>query len=115
MEPTENGWPRLWFSLYCPLTIRELRNFRKKMVKDAEGNEIPTDDGEAERVNDCVMCVEYVTEYIYGRFREGTAYLQPRSVEGRGSTAYHSAQALINKLNLKEGGKYVHFGPGEAA
>jgi len=114
MEPTERGWPRLLFSQRCPLTISEVRSFRKKEVKNAEGESVPTDDGEAERVNDCVMCVEYIAEYIAGRFRDGTAYITPENRKGQGSMAYHTAMGLISQMNLENGGKYVHFGPGAA-
>jgi hypothetical protein len=114
MEPTESGWPRLLFSSRCPLTMKEMRKFRKKEVKDPEGNPIPTDDGEAERLFDCVMAVEYLGEYIYGRFRDGTAYIPAEAHRGGGSFAYHAAQEMINKTK-QEGGSYAHFGPGATA
>jgi hypothetical protein len=115
MEPTEGGWPRLLFSVRCPSTIKEVRNFRKKEVKDPEGNPVPTDDGESERLYDCVMCVEYLGEYIANRFRDGTAYVAPEYARSTGSIAYHAAQAMISKIKQKEGGEYAHLGPGEAA
>lgn len=115
MEPTENGWPKLLFSQRCPLTISEVRNFRKKEIKDPEGNQVPTDDGENERVNDCVMCVEYLGQYISERFRDGTAYVEPERRRGQGSPAAHAAIRMQEKLHRESGGDYVHFGPGEAA
>lgn len=113
MEPTQGGWPRLLFSQRCPLTIGEVRGFRKKEIKNAEGELIPTDDGENERIKDCVMCIEYLCQYVSERFRDGTAYVEPEHKVGRGSPAYHRAQSMLQAINLREGGSYVHFGPGE--
>ena len=114
MEPTENGWPRLMFSYRCPVTMKEIRNFRKAVVKDPEGNPVPTDDGQAERLYDCVMCVEYLSEYIYGRFRDGIAYIPPESYRSTGSMAYHAAMKMRAEIEKTEAG-YTHMGPGAAA
>lgn len=112
MEPTEKGWPRLLFSQRCPLTISEVRNFRKKEIKNQEGESVPTDDGEAERVNDCVMAIEYLGQYIAERFREGTAYIEPDNRRGTGSWAYHAA---MNMMQAQQKTGYVHMGPGATA
>jgi hypothetical protein len=113
MEPTEQGWPRLWFSSRCPVTMSEMRKFRKKEVKDPEGRPVPTDDGAAERLYDAVMCVEYLAEYIHGRFRDGTAYIEPDKFRSHGSGPYHAAQAILTEINKSSG--YAHYGPGAAA
>jgi hypothetical protein len=76
---------------------------------------IPTDDPANERIFDCMAAIEYLCQYLSERFRDGTAYVAHQTIEGKGSGAYHRAQSLINELNIKQGGKYVHFGPGEAA
>jgi len=114
MEPTENGWPRLLFSYRCPGTIKEIRAFRKAIVKDPEGNPVPTDDGQAERLYDCVMAVEYLSEYIYGRFRDGIAYIPSESYRSQGSLAYHAAKQLRDELEKNTDG-YVNMGPGQSA
>lgn len=113
MEPTESGWPRLLFSYRCPATIKEMRNFRKAVVKNPEGDAVPTDDGQGERLYDCVMAVEYLSEYIYGRFRDGIAYVPPDSYRSVGSRAYFAAEKM--KADLAKNDDFVNMGPGQTA
>ncbi len=115
LEPTEGGWPRLWVSSKCYNTIKEFYEYRKKEVRDNEGNMVPTDDAMNERVFDCMQSIEYLGQYIIDRFRDGTAYIPPDHYQGRGSMAYHAAKALQGELAKQAGGQYAHFGPGAAA
>lgn len=115
LEPTEGGWPRLLITNRCGLTIRQMYEFRKKVIKDQDGYDIPTDDGVNEKIYDCVMAIEYLGQYINDRFRDGTAYVAPAEYRSNGSQAYFSAQALIAQMNKEAGGAYVHLGPGAAA
>jgi len=115
LEPTLGGIPRLLVNSKCIQTIKEFYNFRKKEVKDNTGMMTPLDDAANERLYDCMAAVEYLSQYISERFRDGTAYVEPERRRGQGSPAAHAAIRMQEKLHRESGGDYVHFGPGEAA
>ncbi len=112
LEPTLGGVPRLLVSARCPQTIKQFYEFRKKEIKDQDGNPIPTDDGMAERLMDCVIAAEYLCQYVMERFRQENAFMLPEARRAMGNLCYRHAMELLKKDRENEAGEYVHLGPG---
>lgn len=113
MEPIEDGWPRLWLVEHTTYgTQGEFNTYTKKVLM-VNGEKVITDDALNERSKDAMQSLEYLCEYVSGRFKDGTAYVQPNLGSSRGSAAYQSAMAMIEKMNKTSG--YVNLGPGAAA
>lgn len=112
LEPMIGGLPTLMVHNRCQQTIREFYNYRKKEIKDNQGQMIPLDEASNERIFDCMAAIEYLAQYVAERFRDGTAYVEPEQRRGTGSWSYHAAQSMLKQFQKSE---YVHMGPGEAA
>jgi hypothetical protein len=110
LEPIVGGFPSLWVSRTCNQTIKEFYSYRKKEIKDSNGRSVPLDDPLNERVHDCMASTEYLCEYIMGRFREGTAYVEPERSRSMGSFAYQVAMSLLKNTEKES---YVNMGTPE--
>lgn len=113
LEPTENGWPRLFVvESKTPLLQKEFSTYQKKRVLINGKHEI-VDEPVNERNHDVMAALEYLCEYVRTRFEAGDAYLDPYTgTSTGGSGAYQAAMAMRSTLEAKNGTGYVHFGPG---
>lgn len=115
LEPTENGWPRLFVVDNKTAALqKEFSTYQKKRVL-INGKQEIVDEPVNERNHDVMAALEYLCQFVWERFEEGTAYVDHTQAAGRGSGAYHSAMAMRATLEATQGKGYVHFGPGVTA
>ncbi len=99
-------------------TQREFHTYTKKTNEvKGELDELAkiVDEPANPRKHDMMASLEYLVSYLNPLFRSGQAYVPPSESVGGGSAAYRAAQALLAKQRSKDGGDYVHLGPGAAA
>lgn len=99
-------------------TQHEFGTYRKKQQEqkdDDDDKPLILDEPANPRKHDCMAALEYMVEYVCGRFGRDTAFVEPETAKHQGSGSYKAAQALKARMAKQHGGEYVHLGPGAAA